>query len=179
MKTPWLLLFIPTLLIIPTLSPAQDESFSDARNELKINALSALLEVPEVTYERILGADGAIGLSFGLGPNESFGYRFAATPYYRFYFGKPAASGFFLELNSLVGSWPGYFSYTQSDSGFESSQGSSRLVFGLGIAAGAKFFTSRSWIGEIYLGFGRYLSSDPYNDFVGYPRLGIAIGKRI
>ena len=143
------------------------------RNEIKANILYTLLEVPEFTYERLLGPDGGLGVSVGFGIDEDIGYRLGIVPYYRFYFGKEYASGFFLELNTILASVREEEFIVLSDTVEEET----RFTAGLGVAAGVKFLTRKNWVGEVYLGFGRYLSSDSALD-LGYPRIGISLGKR-
>ena len=154
-----------------TAQPGQD---TVPRNELKVNILYTLFEVPEISYERMLGPDGGLGISVGFAIDEDIGYRLGILPYYRFYFGKEYASGFFLELNTILASVR-----EEEFIGFGGSYYAeeTRFTAGLGVAAGVKFLTAKNWVGEVYLGFGRYLSSDSNLD-LGYPRLGITLGKR-
>ncbi|EAR15894.1 hypothetical protein RB2501_03330 [Robiginitalea biformata HTCC2501] len=142
------------------------------RNELKVNLVYTLLEVPEVTYERILGPDSGIGVSVDLAVNDDIGYRFAIIPHYRFYFGKAYGGGFFLELNSLIGSIR-----DEPLIDFGGEEESAQFAFGLGAATGVKFLTRTAWVAEIALGFGRYLASEQGMDY-GYPRVGITLGRR-
>lgn len=143
-----------------------------ARNELKGNLLFTLLEFPEITYERVLGEESAMGLSIGFPLDSDIDYRFAALPYYRFYFGKPWAKGFFLEVNANVASVRDT-EFIDFNNVVEGNQ----LLFGMGAAAGVKFMSRSNVVGEVFLGLGRFFNETDSFEW-GYPRVGITIGKR-
>ncbi|SFR32835.1 hypothetical protein SAMN04490243_0561 [Robiginitalea myxolifaciens] len=151
----------------------EEETTSDQpRDEIKVNMLFALAEVPELTYERLLSEDTGLGVSVGFTWNDDIEYKLGIVPFYRFYFGDGYARGFFLEANTFFGSVAQYDYDFTTDMEITENE----FTFGLGIAAGAKFLTSKNWIGEIYLGVGRY-----FNGSLGveaYPRIGIVFGKR-
>jgi len=85
------------------------------------------------------------------------------TPYYRFFFGKKYAAGFFLEGNAAVFN--------------EDYLNSTETGFGLGFGLGGKFLTKSNWTGELLIGLGRTLmNSDKTSE--AYPRIGISFGKR-
>ncbi len=135
------------------------------KNELKINAVYLLAGYPEISYERILGEETAVGLSVGFGLDDSFGLNFGMFPYYRLFFGKKQAAGFFVEGNGAL--------YSEPWNGGESA----KTGAGLGLALGGKFLTKGGWVAELYLGAGRnFLNTDDLS--VAYPRFGIQIGKR-
>ena len=144
----------------------------EGRNELKVNMLYFIAELPEITYERLLSEDAAFGLSVGFAIDSDIEYKLGVIPYYRFYFGKGYAQGFFLEANTFFGSVDDYF-YDFDDL---SGQSGAQFAFGVGVAAGAKFLTRKNWIGEIYFGVGRFFNDDL--ELEAYPRVGIVFGKR-
>ncbi|MGB5189572.1 hypothetical protein [Robiginitalea sp.] len=133
-------------------------------NELKLNAAYLLGGFAEITYERILGEDSALGVSVGFALDNSIDYRFGTIPYYRLYFGNKRASGFFVEGNAA------FF----SERTFESE---TEFGGGLGLAIGSKFITKNNWIAEVFFGLGRNFANGDFQSDV-YPRLGILIGKR-
>lgn len=143
-------------------------------HELKLNAAYLLAGVIEGTYERILGEESAIGVSAGFALDDSVDYRFGAIPYYRLYFGKKRAAGFFVEGNAAFYSARSYDYYD-----FDSEMFRSNTEFGggLGLAVGGKFITRKGWIAEIFLGAGRNFFNTNQLDVV-YPRAGVLIGKR-
>ncbi len=133
-------------------------------NELKINAAYLLAGFAEITYERMLRDDSAIGISAGFALDNNIDYRFAAIPYYRLYFGKKRAAGFFVEGNA------NFF----SERNFESD---TEFGAGLGLAIGGKFINAIGWVAELFLGLGRNLVNND-NISEAYPRVGILVGKR-
>ena len=51
----------------------------------------------EVSYERIIDDESAFGTSLFLTANDDISNKFMLTPYYRYYFGRKPAAGFFAE----------------------------------------------------------------------------------
>ncbi|QPH39904.1 hypothetical protein [Pedobacter endophyticus] len=148
------------------------------KNELKINLLTSVLALPEISYERILEDNMSVGISLaaGIGNEDDFSeYRFLAIPHYRLYFGKKRAAGFFIEGNAAVGSVrEDHWAYYQN--GFNVAYSSNVVNFGLGAAVGAKFLTRNGFLGEVFGGVGRFLSGN--RTVEAYPRVGITLGKR-
>jgi hypothetical protein len=158
---------------------AQEEKTSN--NELKLNVGYALGEIPEVSYEYLLSEDAAIGTSILFAITDDTDLKFALTPYYRFYFGKKRAAGFFAETFGMINiteddfisyaydspPYPGY-SYERNPK--------NETGFALGIAIGAKFLSKNNWVFEIYGGVGRNLINNDNYDSV--PRFGLTLGKR-
>jgi len=149
-------------------------------NELKLNALYLPGGYPELSYERILGHKSAVGISVGFfigssGPNyatDMLIFDKAILPYYRYYFGQRRANGFFLEGNTII--------YSEKSK----IQDSQETGLGLGLAVGMKLFMKNNWHVDLLAGGGVGINSrDSDSDFLNipdmYPRLGIAIGKRI
>lgn len=144
-------------------------------NELKLNALLLIAELPEITYERIISNESSIGFSFAFSlDNSSTDYNFYLLPYYRLYFGEKRAAGFFLEANAMFFSEDRGIIYTDNGTSFQQED---EFGAGLGIAVGGKFLTKKGWIGELSLGIGRVFVNK-YFDESFYPRIGITIGKR-
>lgn len=157
-------------------SASQEEK--TGKNEIKINLFYTVFSTAEVTYERLFTDNSAVGLAAAYCfPNDgpgSLDYNWSVNPYYRLYFGKKQASGFFIEANSAIyqshyvayrverGLWDYYDSKVEED-----------LAFGLGVATGAKFISLKGLVGEVYAGLGR-----GFNIKELYPRFGILIGKR-
>lgn len=133
-------------------------------NEFKLNIGYLLFEFADFSYERILNEESSVGISFGFSLDDAIDYKFGVIPFYRFYFGKKPAAGFFIEGNGAL------FSE-------ESITGNNEIGLGFGIAIGGKFLTKKNWIGEIVIGGGRsFVNKDIISE--GYPRIGISIGKR-
>jgi len=153
----------------------QDESFSPTmKNEFKLNAPYFIAGLAEVTYERVLNEESAVGVSLAF-PIDDIEIGYYIAPYYRFYFGKQPTRGFFVEGFTMLGSYEEDNLRSRNDGTFvtvtEKQQGLS-----LGFALGGKFETKKGFIAEIFGGVGRVLGSNDIIDFV--PRFGINIGKR-
>ncbi|GLB53162.1 hypothetical protein NBRC110019_22020 [Neptunitalea chrysea] len=153
----------------------QDESNYFGNNEIKLNVLYTLIGLPEVTYERILDEESAIGISIATAIDEDITLKFIASPYYRVYFGKKRAAGFFLEGNVSFLSIEDDLEYDSLLMGTFYKE-ENKLGYGVGIAVGGKFMTRSNWVAELYTGVGRnFVDSENYQF---YPRAGITIGKR-
>lgn len=168
-----------TLLFIGFLNSlyAQEKADSLRNNEIKINVAYPLLaEIFEISYENILNEESALGFSLAFAFSDVQQYRFLAIPYYRIYFGKKRAAGFFFEANAAIFSAEDYY-YDYSS--FTSVEEDASVHFGLGIAIGGKFVTKNGTIVDLVLGLGRNLTNDDdFSSLETYPRLGISFGKR-
>lgn len=165
-----------SLLFVAALAFAQSETKKvDGKNEIKLNLFGTILGMPEITYERLLKDDGALGISAFIGVDDDLEYKYGFMPYYRIYFGSKKANGFFIEANSaLIGTKT--YNYVYYGNYEYYAHVTSDLNFGLGAAAGAKFITKNGFIGEIYGGVGRIFNRNAVVE--AYPRVGITIGKR-
>ncbi len=150
-------------------------------NELKVNLLYSVIGMPEISYERIIEDNMGLGASVFVGLDNGE-YRFGFIPHFRLYFGAKKASGFFIEGNASVVTIrdTDYFYYEPMyGSGYVPNHiKNSTINFGLGAAAGAKFLTRNGFLGEAYLGLGRFFGERTDYGHEVYPRIGITIGKR-
>ncbi|MCZ4410335.1 hypothetical protein O3Q51_16080 [Cryomorphaceae bacterium 1068] len=146
-------------------------------NEVKFNIGSAIFELFEFSYERVLNNDMGIGLSANFLTEEGVNYRGAILPHFRFYPSERLiASGFFLEANTGV-----IFSENDNtifidDNGNATYSDESYVSFGLGIAVGGKFVSKTGIFGEIYGGIGREFLDESFIEV--YPRVGLNFGYR-
>ncbi len=171
-----------TILCASFVQAQEDEMASLERNEIKINASNLIaFTFLDVSYETLLNEESSfgIGILFNVGNDNSLEeYRtFSLTPYYRQYFSKKYAEGFFVEgfgmLNSGKEEYDDYDYIIGSNIVTEDTY----TDFALGISAGGKFVTKRGFVAEIYAGIGRNLiGGDNFPDIVG--RGGISLGYR-
>ncbi|MFY7671352.1 DUF3575 domain-containing protein [Tenacibaculum sp. MEBiC06402] len=176
---------IMIIAFITSTTYAQDnEKVSEisGNNELKINGIYLVAGAAEITYERILSNETAFGVSVAFDVESDNFYNFGAFPYYRFYFGKKRAGGFFVEGNGaiLVDEFGKEASLTINGNNGSlsiSDSGDVTTKFGLGIGIGGKFLSRKGWIGELSMGFGRTFGVED-DAFKTYGRFGITIGKR-
>lgn len=165
-------IFKTVVALLLVCNASMDAQEISKKSELKLNIPLSLTGFVEVSYERILSSESAMGVSVGFAFEDIY-FDFAAIPYYRFYFGKKEAAGFFLEGNAAL--------YAQEYDQFSlltnQERTNSKLGFGLGVAIGFKLITAKGWIGEIYAGAGRNFLNTDFIDS-GYPRIGLNMGKR-
>lgn len=171
-----ILIYLIVALTCVNAMAQDDQEKSDLLfNEIRLNAGYLLAGIPEISYERILSDETAVGVSIVVVVDTSINYNFGITPYGRFYFGKKRAAGFFLEANSAI-----YSAESDGDlyiNGLRVESGGSKLGFGFGLGLGGKFLTKGGWVGELLVGVGRnFLNKEEIDE--AYPRLGISIGRR-
>lgn len=147
------------------------------KNEIKGNALFLVLGAVEVTYERILNEDSGLGVSLFFINEEDFDSSFSLTPYYRAYFGKRLAAGFFVEGFSMIntGKYYGNSNY-DPNTGYYTYEDKKFTDFALGFGLGSKWIHRKGFVFEINAGIGRNLLSNNSPEVVG--RGGITLGYR-
>lgn len=152
-------------------------------NEVKLNLGTTIFGLyPEITYERILSEDFAIGASAGIALDpDNYLLNFALTPYARWYFGGKSdnlqkyGAGFFIEANGSLFSGNVEKRQVYTTDGYTSVTVNTEDAFGagLGLGIGWKYLSKNNWVGEFLIGAGRDFVNDG-----AYPRMGISIGKR-
>ncbi|MFD1631744.1 hypothetical protein [Pseudopedobacter beijingensis] len=161
------------------------ESKIPGRNELKFNLFTPIYSAVELNYERILANNTALGVgaSYFYETDKtqglSFDMQWSLNPYYRLYFGKKEATGFFVEANASAAQTRSKDDLYREQNGIWTREATVYYNFGygLGFAVGAKFLSNKGLIGEVFAGLGRYFNAKDY--MTGqYPRLGVLIGKR-
>lgn len=153
------------------------------RNEIKGNALLLVLGAGEVGYERLLNKESGVGASLFMAYDRKIHQKFSFSPYYREYFGRKAAAGFFVEgfgmlnTNRIHG---GYHNYYDATGTLVSEYHDSKRItdFALGFGLGGKWLTKRGFLFEINTGLGRNLFQHYYHQdkFVG--KGGLTVGYR-
>ncbi|MBT8236335.1 MAG: DUF3575 domain-containing protein [Bacteroidia bacterium] len=181
MKYP-LLIILLTLFSFQTLQAQDviDQDVSD-RNELKLNAFNLIaFTAIDINYERLINEEASFGtgLFINTGDDNDFGYyrTFSLTPYYRQFFSKRYAKGFFVEGFAMLNSGKEIYDLFLEDQGGQARE-DSFTAFALGISVGGKFVTTRGFVAEIYAGIGRNLFGvDLAPEVIG--RGGISLGFR-
>jgi hypothetical protein len=152
----------------------EKETIDFKRNELKGNALFLVLGAGEFTYERLLNEESGAGVSLFFNYDDNFDTKFSLTPFYRFYFSKKPAAGFFVEGFGMLNS---YDSYVYNNSSYNSNI-ENRTDFALGFGLGSKWITKKGFLFEINAGVGRNLFNSSDTDFEIVGRGGITLGYR-
>jgi hypothetical protein len=181
----FLLLFFAFATIASFGQAEKQTAFS--KNEIKANALFFIIGQPEITYERILNNESSIGISTSFALEKDFETTFSVAPYYRYFFGKKPASGFFVEgfsmINSLKIDDSIYYMYVPSTNSYaeEIIKGDKYTDFALGFGLGFKLVSKKGLVLEANGGIGRNLLNPEKNDYFGHTfvgRGGITIGYR-
>jgi hypothetical protein len=184
MKTKILLLLLVTASFY---SYGQEkEPISFKRNELKINTVMLIAGAFEVTYERLLDDESGVGVALFASFDDDIDTKFSVTPYYRFYFGKKPASGFFVEGFGMLNTYEieGYNRYDYNTGVLINVVPDEKLTdFALGFGVGSKWVTKKGFLFEINVGVGRNLfnnsnNEDYYDDYQIVGRGGFSIGYR-
>lgn len=160
-----LLLFALITLAIANTSAQETES-SGRQNDIMISPIELVAgSTVNISYERLLNENSGIGVNglFYLGDDNDEDYGFSQiSPYYRMYFGKKYASGFFVEgfvpitmtkdryYNFIVG--PGYSSeyYTEEKN----------TTVGIGVGFGGKWVARKNIVFEASAGVARRFGLD-------------------
>ena len=148
------------------------------RNEIKGNALFLVLGAGEITYERLINEDAGLGTSVFFAKENDFDTKFSLTPYYRAYFGKKLASGFFVEGFGMfsTGKNGNYSQYDFENQNYYTVEGKKFSDLALGFGLGSKWVHNRGFVFEINAGIGRNLFNSNSPEIIG--RGGISLGYR-
>ena len=173
-----LLVFCSFLFVITSYS--QDTNDEQDKNELRLNVLTFIaFSGLEGDYEYLLSEESSVGVNLLIGignPDDLYEVRnFSITPYYRQFFSRKYARGFFVEGFGMVLSRE----VEDYNFNFDDFEVRSETNFALGISVGGKFLTKNGFVAEVFAGIGRTLSSDDdfyFNNVIG--RGGISLGYR-
>lgn len=154
----------------------QTDNKITGKNDISTNLfLLGLLRIGELSYERLFNNTG-VGISASVDLGD-IAYNFAFIPYYRVYYGKKKASGFFIEGNAV------FWNAQKSSRGIYGQDGTYIVLyrvienrFGFGVAAGGKFLNKKGFVGEIFGGMAKLFGGNDADDY--FPRIGFTIGKR-
>jgi len=158
----------------------------EKRNEVYLNAFNLIaFKWFDVSYEYLLNEEASIGVSALISlDEESYGYdsyrKYSITPYYRHFFSKKYAQGFFMEAFGMINGGEQYeYWYLYDEENDLHIEGEEKLKYtdlAFGISVGGKFLSKRGFIGEFHGGVGRNLFNDNSPEVIG--RAGISFGYR-
>ncbi|MGD1946031.1 MAG: DUF3575 domain-containing protein [Croceivirga sp.] len=152
------------------------------KNELRVNVISFIaFSGLEADYEYLFSEEASFGVSLltriGNPDDLDLIRNFSITPYYRQYFSRRYARGFFVEGFGMIlrreETFLNFFNGTES----EEVQRETNVA--LGISVGGKFLTKGGFVAEVFTGIGRTLSSDDdffFSNIIA--RGGISLGYR-
>lgn len=166
-----LLAFLMLFAIITINAQEQNDDSYIKANEIKANGLYLVIGLVDFTYERLLNEESAVGINAVIPYDEDIKdeLQYYISPYYRFYFGKKYAAGFFLE---------GFGMLNSAEPDFFSSGEDYITDFALGIGLGGKWVTKGGFVGELNFGVGRNLFNTSESDLDFVSKIGISVGYR-
>lgn len=138
------------------------------KHEIKINTFNLIKEkIIDLSYERLLNENSSVGISFLFGTDKKEdNLSYAFKPFYRRYFSKKYARGFFVEgFGSLK--------HTKASNYFPNNNGTS---FSFGVGLGVKLVSKKNISAEAMLGIGRELGNKINAGNLSFP--GFSIGFR-
>ena len=147
-------------------------------NEIKVNGLILIFGAFEVNYERFLNEESSVGVSllipFVDSDDVNWNINYYISPYYRVFFGKAYASGFFVEGFGMLNS-----KERERYSGNEFLGIEDVTDFGLGLGLGAKWVTSKGFVFELNGGLSRNLfNNKDYSGGEVTGKIGFNVGYR-
>jgi hypothetical protein len=160
---------------------AQNENIVDPyqnNNEFKLNVVSPLSGAFEASYERHLDKKSSLGISFLTVYDNTINkdLNYYVSPYYRRYFGKKYASGFFAEGFGMLTSIDGKKIYSADHSTFTENPNVTDGALGLGL--GGKWLTKSGFVFEINVGYGFLLFNADKTDHNIVNKIGLNVGYR-
>ncbi|MGZ5210048.1 MAG: DUF3575 domain-containing protein, partial [Kaistella sp.] len=151
-----LLLTVAFSCSIITLQAQETATESVRMNDIMISPIE-LIAAPmlNVSYERLLNENSGIGINgmFYLGNNSDDDYSMTQiSPYYRMYFGKKYASGFFVEgFVPVTMTTDTYYDYYGNSSPKEEDN----TTVGFGVGFGGKWVARKNILFEASMGIAR------------------------
>ena len=157
---------------------------TESNNEIRFNIPYAIAGLPEISYERVVDDNMSIGISTAVAIEKPYNYdtdkglreRSFFCPYYRLFFGKKRAAGFYIEGNmAVVGQREkgNVYNYITGTYNYVDAKATS---FGFGASIGLKLLSKNGFTGDFYGGWGRLFGNPIITS--GYPRFGVCMGKR-
>ena len=145
-------------------------------NEIKINVILPLFGAVEGGYERFLNKNSSLGISgFIVFDNKKEDdMNFYISPYYRYYFGKKYASGFFAEGFGMFTSIDGKKIYSSNKLTF--TEGKNVYDLALGAGLGYKLVTKQGLVFEANTAYGRLVFNADKTDHNQVIKLGFSVG---
>ena len=163
-------------------SQSETEITEPKKNEISINAFNLVVfKKIDISYERNINKVNSAGVTLSqqlgdenLGFYESDSYSFSLIPYYRHFFSKHYAQGFFMEAFTSYNSGEArVFHYDNYESYYTQTK---YREIAIGVSLGLKLVSTGGFLGEIHAGVGRNILSDIAPEIIG--RASISFGYR-
>lgn len=178
MKKNFLLLIILFAFCSVNAQNETDANTYQKNNEIKLNLISPLSGAVEVGYERFLNKNSSLGIStfFVFDDTKEKDMNYFISPYYRYYFGKKYASGFFAEGFGMFTSIDGKKIYSADRLTFTENKDVYDLALGAGL--GWKIVTKKGFVFEANAAYGRLVFNADKTDHDQVIKLGLSVGYR-
>lgn len=171
------------LFLVTSISYAQNDSINkdyEKYNELKLNGVMLLIGAFEASYERNLAEDSSVGVSFFIPydqENLDADLNYYVSPYYRMFFGKKYAAGFFVEGFGMLNSIDREMTHFDDNGNFIIRE-KNVTDFAVGFGLGGKWVTKRGFVFELNAGIGRNLFNNDESDYLIVGKFGFNLGYR-
>lgn len=151
----------------------------EKKNEVILNLVSSLMGGINASYERHLNKKSSLGI-FGFyiyDNSKEKDMNYSISPYYRMYFGKKYASGFFVEGFGMIMSIDGEKNYN-TPAKLTFTENPSVINLSLGAGFGWKGVTKSGFIYGANLGYGKMLFNADKTDHDIVAKFGLNLGYR-
>ena len=145
-------------------------------NEIRLNVIAPLSGAVEVNFERHLNKNSSLGISafFVYDDTKEKDLNYYISPYYRYYFGKKYASGFFVEGFGAFTSIDGKKIYATDNVTFTENKDVYDVALGAGL--GYKLVTKKGFVFEANAGYGKLLFNADKTDHGVMAKYGLSVG---
>lgn len=172
---------LPVMLLAFSAVSAQNEVVpNQKKNEIRLNATMPFTGGAfEGTYERVLNAKSSVGITglYVFDNTKEKDMNYFISPYYRRYFGKKHASGWFVEGFAMLTSIDGKKIYTSEDhSTF--TENPDVIDVALGVGGGWKWVSKSGFLVEASFSYGGLLFNAPKTDHTVVAKYGVSVGYR-
>ncbi|CAM1333323.1 DUF3575 domain-containing protein [Tenacibaculum aestuariivivum] len=179
MKKIILTVLLFSIFIVKAQNKKNNSNIFYKKNELKLNVTFPMFGILEVAYERNLNKKSSLGISglYVVNKNSDEDTNYLISPYYRRYFGKKFASGFFLEGFGTLSSIDG--KKIIDGNGIRTrNEGADVMDLSLGLSLGNKWVTKNGITFELFAGLGKQLFNATKTDHDIVTRFGLNVGYR-
>lgn len=151
----------------------------EKKNEVVLNLFGPLAGGINASYERHLNSKSSLGIAvFYIYDNsKEKDMNYSISPYYRMYFGKKYASGFFVEGFGMIMSIDGKKIY-DTPAKLTFTENPSVVNLSLGVGFGWKGVTKSGFMYGANLGYGKMLFNAAKTDHDIVAKVGLNIGYR-
>ncbi len=178
-----------TTVVTTTSIPVEEKKLEviTKKNEFRVDPFYMVFAgALNVNYERILNEESGTGVTLLLSNGKEINTTFSISPYYRFYFGRKTAAGFFFEGFAMYSAFNANEIISQNNNSGIIFYGTQYKVvtkndFAIGFGLGGKWITKKGVVFELSTGIGRNLIGD-YDKYESGTQItgkgGISIGYR-